>query len=133
MANKLTEQTSLPLARCVVPASPEAAYAMALRALQGHGTIDRAGLVESLAAIKEDVQRLADGDMDAARTSLARMAVLSQAAAIRYSTLAEQWNGSSGEIEARSSLMRVALASIRTHAQCIAALASLEVRHVRED
>jgi hypothetical protein len=121
---------SIPTSRALLSANEDAAFATVLRALQGHGTLDRAGLRESLTEASREVQSLVEGDRDAARRSLARMVILSETAAARYMLLAEQQQGQSYEIESRSALMRVALAAIRTHAQVLATLSALEVRDI---
>ena len=69
--------------------------------------------------------------MDTVRTALAKMAVLAETAAMRYLLLAEQQTGRQSEIEGRSTLMRVALAAMRSHAHCLAALASLQIKCVK--
>ena len=74
MANEMTEQNTFPLAEAMLPAKLDAAFAVALYGLQGHQTIDTQGLAKSYGAIKGEVERLADGDMDTVRTALAKMA-----------------------------------------------------------
>lgn len=126
----MTEQKSWLLAHTTIPAKSDAAFGLAMRALQGHQSIDAQGVVESYNSVKSDVERLADGNLDEVRTVLAKMATLAGAAATRYLILAEQQARRSGEIEGRAALMRIALSAMRTHGQCLAALASLPVVEV---
>jgi hypothetical protein len=130
MTNKpLTEQLPepRPFKKLALPLDPNHAAALVLQALRGHQTLDMPRIEGELKQLQEDVNRLRDGDLDAIRTSLATMSKISEAAAMRYAWLAEQQNGQ-GSIEAKSALMRVSFAAMRTHAQTLSTLAALPVK-----
>lgn len=127
--NPLTEQLPEPrlLKNLALPLDPNHAAALVLQALRGHQTLDMPRIEGELKQLKEDLERLRDGDLDTIRTSLATMSKVAEAAALRYAYLSEQQHGQ-GSIEARSALMRVAFAAMRTHAQTLSALAAMPIK-----
>lgn len=117
------------LKNLALPSDPNQAAALVLHALRGYQTLEVPRIEREIKQLQDDINRLRDGDMDSVRTSLATMAKISEAAALRYAYLAEQQSGQ-GSVEARTALMRVSFAAMRTHAQTLSALASLPIKAI---
>lgn len=117
------------LKNLALPSDSNQAAALVLQALRGHKTLEMPRIEAELKQLQEDIERLRDGDLDTIRTSLATMSKISEAAALRYAWLAEHQEGY-GSVEARTALMRVSFAAMRTHAQTLNALASLPIKAI---
>jgi hypothetical protein len=80
--------------------------------------------------LTEKIDKLRDGDRDAQREALAKMAVVSETAAYHYAVWAKS---SCRNLEATRTYMQIAMGAMKTSTQCHLALSALEVRQIEHE